>query len=347
MARLLVVLDHRENRRLLAEALAGEHEVNALESAEARSRGALASPFDLCVLDGPALDRVRGLVEARRRVEAPIFLPFLLVTSRADASLSTHGVWQVVDELIVAPVERLELRVRVEVLLRARRQSRALHLHAEDRRTVAQALAHELRAPVRSIQRIADELLGRPHLEASDRLDLRHIRAEAGGMQDLMDSLVRFFLLGSEAVEARDVPLEAAVEEVLAALRPEIERREARVDVRPPLPAVRADATLLRIVLRNLVSGALDLGGPGARLELTAERHGECCRIQVRRIGTGEAAAPAAPERSPGLELGLATARKAAELMDGRLVVAIAPGGGCSFRAELPAAGWPGPSASG
>jgi diguanylate cyclase (GGDEF)-like protein len=111
-------LDHPENRHRLAEWLGAQHQVVAPEA-----EGALGGHFDLCILDGPALDRVWAEAQARREAEQPVFLPFLLVTSREDLRVPTRPVWQNVDELIITPVEQVELQARVEVLLRARRIS--------------------------------------------------------------------------------------------------------------------------------------------------------------------------------------------------------------------------------
>ena len=54
--------------------------------------------------------------EARKEREQPIYLPILLVTSRPGVKMITRHVWRSVDELIVAPIEKAELRARVELL---------------------------------------------------------------------------------------------------------------------------------------------------------------------------------------------------------------------------------------
>ena len=118
MSRVLLLLDHRENRRLLMEALMARYDISAPETDEA-----LASAYDLCIIDGPALERLWQQVEARKGAESPIFLPFLLVTARPDVGLATRHLWHGIDELITTPIERVELQARVEILLRARQAS--------------------------------------------------------------------------------------------------------------------------------------------------------------------------------------------------------------------------------
>ncbi len=78
---------------------------------------------DLIVVDGLSLHRHWERLVAERRAHEPVQLPILLLTDRKDAGLTTRAVWQVVDDVLLRPVERLELAARVESLLRARRLS--------------------------------------------------------------------------------------------------------------------------------------------------------------------------------------------------------------------------------
>ena len=121
MHRILLLLDHKENRRLLAEWLG--HKYHVVPEGEQ----ALDVPFDLGILDGPALDRLWERVQAQREAEHPVFLPFLLVTARKDVRYVTRHLWRTVDELILTPLEKVELQARVETLLRARQLSLELH----------------------------------------------------------------------------------------------------------------------------------------------------------------------------------------------------------------------------
>ena len=142
MSRILLLLDHRENRRLLMEVLSSRAEVVIPET-----DAALADDFDLCLLDGPALERLWQQVEARKNREAPIFLPILLVTARPDVGLATRHLWHSVDELIITPIERVELQARVEILLRARHAS----VQSETERAMSEAQSREVNAILESI----------------------------------------------------------------------------------------------------------------------------------------------------------------------------------------------------
>ncbi|MFP5212540.1 MAG: ATP-binding protein [Acidobacteriota bacterium] len=118
MDRILILMDQKENSRLLGEWLSRMYDVTL-----ARGDAALDEPFDLCVVDGLALDRLWGRIEQRKKDLDPVFLPFLLVASRQDVTMATRHLWREIDELILMPIEKIELQARVEILLRARRYS--------------------------------------------------------------------------------------------------------------------------------------------------------------------------------------------------------------------------------
>ncbi|HEY9782621.1 MAG TPA: PAS domain S-box protein, partial [Leptolyngbyaceae cyanobacterium] len=124
-SRILVFLEQTENRRLLSQWLEIHYQVLVGES-QVQARDAvplLDEPFDLCILDGVALDHLWEWVQARKKAEQPVFLPFLLITLQPDVKLITRHLWQSVDELISKPIEKLELQARVEILLRSRQMS--------------------------------------------------------------------------------------------------------------------------------------------------------------------------------------------------------------------------------
>src|SRR5689334_7494394 len=111
MARIVLILENSENRRLLNQFLSAYHSVG-----EHIQGQPLEEVFDLCILDDPSLSRLRGELEARRDAEQPGILPVLLVTHRPDVWECIPNLWQLVDEAIMTPVAKLELQSRVEIL---------------------------------------------------------------------------------------------------------------------------------------------------------------------------------------------------------------------------------------
>src|SRR5712692_4873817 len=126
MSRILVLMDHKENRRLLAEWLATRYTVLPADTDQA-----VDEPYDLCVLDGTALDRLADRIQTRKMYQQTVFLPFLLVTAEPQIGLVTRHLWKSIDEVIHSPIDQVELQARIEVLLRARRQGVALRQAGE------------------------------------------------------------------------------------------------------------------------------------------------------------------------------------------------------------------------
>src|SRR6266478_7972645 len=83
--RILVLMDHKENRRLLAEWLATRYTVLPQETDEA-----VYEQYDLGILDGTALDRLADRIQARKEIGEMVFLPFLLVTAQERVGFVTQ-----------------------------------------------------------------------------------------------------------------------------------------------------------------------------------------------------------------------------------------------------------------
>ncbi|HOT93302.1 MAG TPA: PAS domain S-box protein [Anaerolineae bacterium] len=163
MAKILLLMEHRQNCRLLAEMLAPRYEVLIPSSDEA-----LQDEFDLGIVDGVMLDRLWTQVQARKEAARPAFLPFLLVTTRQDVGQATRHLWKTIDELIISPIEKVELQARVEVLLQARRLS--LESEAWFRTTLYSiglaVIATDRRGIIRQMNAEAERLTGWCEAEA-------------------------------------------------------------------------------------------------------------------------------------------------------------------------------------
>src|SRR5262245_35543037 len=193
MARIILIIESKENRHLLNALLSAYHSV-----AEHQVGQPLEEPFDLCIIDDPNLNRFKAELEARRDAEQPGFLPALLLTRRRDIWARVPHLWQLVDESITMPVAKLELQARVEILLRARRISLELKLRNEDLEAFIQAMSHDLRASVRAVTMFAEAVSMSDGGRLSDdgRRDIDRVRWAAAEMRELIDSLLNFSRLG-------------------------------------------------------------------------------------------------------------------------------------------------------
>ncbi|MCX8026441.1 MAG: PAS domain S-box protein [Thermodesulfovibrionales bacterium] len=124
---ILLLMKEGRNRQLLEEYLMDNYDVKVFDYEEFAK-----TDFDLGIVDGPTLKDLQEKISISKRKEGDVFLPFVFLTSREEIGMITAGLWQVIDELITTPIQKAELRVRIEVLLRARRLSKELK-HLKDR----------------------------------------------------------------------------------------------------------------------------------------------------------------------------------------------------------------------
>ncbi|GCE30408.1 hypothetical protein KDA_58920 [Dictyobacter alpinus] len=345
MNHILLLLDHKTNRTLLSDWLGQHYQVLSPE------QGTIpAAPFDLCLIDGPALDRLWKEIRQRKTMEDPAFLPVVLITSNREAELLTRHLWKTVDELIRVPIEKLELQARVEMLLRTRQLSQDLKLRNEDLESFFHAMTHDLRAPLRAIKSFTQLLQEEEgaHIGEQGQQDLLQIHSASAQMEEIIGGLVAFARVERSNRQMQSVSLASLVETCLRRLQPDIQQRQAQIVLDGRLPDVQGNNTLLSLTLTNLLSNALKFMPPGERpvIAIRASTSQQICRLEIEDNGIGISSEDQQRLFQPfvqlhgvevyeGVGLGLATVRKAVDLMGGRIGVTSTPGKGSIFWIEL------------
>ncbi|MFN2450116.1 MAG: SpoIIE family protein phosphatase [Candidatus Baltobacteraceae bacterium] len=139
MERVLILLSNRENRTLLAQLLVPQYEV--LFAFPDEESEAPPEP-DLVILDGSCLKANAQRLSLERSIIEPVMLPVLLLSDRRSITYMTNELWAVVDDVVLRPLSKVEMRARVESLIKARRLSLKL-------RSVSSAYKHERRVAQR------------------------------------------------------------------------------------------------------------------------------------------------------------------------------------------------------
>lgn len=346
MNRLLLMLASKPNLRLLEDALAGGYAVSVFD--ETRYRGVLRT-CDLIIVDGVMLERYMDALVSARDEALPVFLPVLLVTSRQNVGLATRNLWKSIDEVILTPIERVELQARVEVMLRARRLSVELYQRNQDMEAFVHAVTHELRAPLRAMAGFAEAVVEEFSLPENSEaaVHLRRIIQASQEMKRVLDSVLTFARLGRE-VQMQTVWLQPLVDSCLRELAQEIASTTAQIECEIECNVVEADPLLLKMVMNNLITNALKFRCKyrDPWICIRAYQRSEFCRIEVQDNGIGMSAEDAkriftpftrlhGVEEYAGVGLGLSIVKKAVMLMGGRCGVISSTNEGSTFWVEL------------
>jgi PAS domain S-box-containing protein len=141
----------------------------------------------------------------------------------------------------------------------------------EELEAFSYSVSHDLRAPLRQILGYVELVQQDERSAYSEQThrQLKSISEAAKRMGALIDDLLAFSRAGSAAMHLMDVRLDELVRETLDDFQEGLKERIVvwKID---PLPPVRADRALLRMVLVNLISNAVKFTGgrAEARIEI-------------------------------------------------------------------------------
>ncbi|MCU0541299.1 MAG: ATP-binding protein [Oscillatoriaceae cyanobacterium Prado104] len=359
MNRILIIVEQSENCRLLAEWLGRYYEVVVAAPAVHAGRAVpvLDEPFDLCILDGPALDRLWEWVQARKQADRPIFLPVLLITLRSDVKLLTRHLWQTIDELITKPIEKPELHARVEMLLRSRRLSLELQAALDRERELKELksrfvsmVSHEFRNPLNAISGFA-RLLQKQQLPPEKQASfLQRIQSIVSQMVDLLDNVLTLSKSEADRLVLNPVAIELIpfchrlIEDIKISAGT---RHTIQFNCEEECLTIEIDETLVRQVLTNLLSNAIKYSAPDSTIlfELECRSSALIFRVQDEGIGMTKADLERLFESFyrasnatdiPGTGLGLAIVKQAVERQGGKISVASEINVGTTFTVTLP-----------
>ena len=309
-------------------------------------------------------------------------IPIIIITSSGEASqdrlrkLASLGSGGNVG-LLERPFRRGTLLSSVDVAIRSRRRQHQIRILLEQVRksqmdlerlvaertsqltetnaqleTLVYSIAHDLRAPLRSMQAFGKILLEdyAPQLDKDAQHYAQRIAHSAVTMDALVLDLLNYGRMARAEINLETVSPALAWENAIAQHEQNIQDTSAIVTTLLPLPDVMGHFATLSQVLANLLGNALKFTAPGARPEIcfSATASGGTVRLVVADKGIG--IAPEYHDKvfrvferlendKEGTGIGLSIVRKGVERMGGNVgVESNGSGQGSKFWVELPPA---------
>ena len=273
--------------------------------------------------------------------------------------LSVSETWQDQGRIFIGIIRDITERKRADAAL-------AHHIEELGRsnaelETFAYVASHDLQEPLRKVQAFGDRLISK-YAEVLDERGLDYLsrmQDAAERMQTLIQSLLSFSRIGTDAEPHVPVDLDAVVQEVVGDLEVRIQETGAKVEV-GDLPTIEADPTQMRQIFQNLIGNALKYRREGVApvVRVSAEvvdgaaappngTPARLCRFRIEDNGIGFE--PQFADRIFGIfqrlhgrgefegtGVGLAICRKIAERHGGTISAEGRPGAGSCFTVTLP-----------
>jgi len=206
---------------------------------------------------------------------------FLLARVTTLVSLSIVAVailgtllWRVLKKTAITPLQR-EIDERKKIETKLEDHARELAIHVEELESYSYSIAHDLRAPVRSITSFSQILLEdlNNKLEPQNKDALQRVIAAGKYMAELIDDILALARITRENIQVSPLRLSDMAEYSVAQLRESQPARECKVIIEPNL-AAHGDPRLIQLLLDNLLGNAWKFTGtnPKACIEFGALR---------------------------------------------------------------------------
>jgi CheY-like chemotaxis protein len=298
-ARLLIIEDSPEMAEMLAAGLQHDRlEIQTVDNGTEALAWVRQQKFDLVLLD-LGLPKIDG-TEVLRRIKgdhASAHLPVIVMTGRQGTADKLQAFELGAADYVTKPFVLVELRARVESVLRAKRLQDELSEANRQLSVKAEFLAqtsHEIRTQLGAVTSLAS-LLGETDLTAQQRDYISTIRTSGESVLTLLNDILHVSKIEAGKLELEKQPfhLRLCMDEVLDLLATKATEKNLDLlcEMEPGTPEeVIGDAHRLRQILINLVSNAVKFTDAGE------------VALSIRAMPRGQATTDAAEDPVQGLE---------------------------------------------
>jgi len=206
---------------------------------------------------------------------------------------------------------------------------------------MAAVVAHEVRNPLAGIKGAIQVLMSRRGAGDTELPVMRDVVARIDALGDLINDLMLF--ARPRAPRPSVFALRPLLVDAIATLRRDPVGTSLEATIEGPDVTLTADAELVRATVLNLLLNAAQAMGGKGRIAITVARRDEQGIIEIRDTGPGippelreQVFEPFFTTKARGGGLGLAIAKRTAELHGGSLTLACPETGGSLFTLTLP-----------
>jgi two-component system, sensor histidine kinase and response regulator len=272
---ILLVDDKPQNLSVLESILDGpEYRLTLAQSAQEALLALVANDYALIVLDVRMPEtsgfELAQMIKGRKKTKD---IPIVFLTAHyAEDEHVLSGYSAGAVDYLTKPINPVILKSKVAVFAELYRKTqaldeanRALNLRNQELlvankelEAFSYSVSHDLRAPLRHIDSFVQIVREEAEscLTASCRRYLDVISGAAKQMSRLIEGLLAVSRLGRAEIRRSPVKLDELLKEVLLELERDIEARNIAWEI-SPLPEIRADRALLKVVWTNLISNAV------------------------------------------------------------------------------------------
>ncbi len=253
------------------------------------------------------------------------------------------------DGTLVLQTASRDVTDRIEAERERARLYKTLSDRNKELQDFAYVASHDLQEPLRKIQAFSDLLVREEagNLSEDGRHFLDRVSTSAGRMSDLINDLLAYSRIATQAHPFRQVDLSQVLSEVLVDLDYTLEQTGAAV-THDTLPTLEAEPMQMRQLLHNLIGNAAKFRRSDVplRLHIGCERSDETVTLSVRDNGIGfdtkyldRIFSPFqrlhGRDTYPGTGMGLAICRRIAQRHGGDIDAQSTPGEGTTFYVTL------------
>ena len=218
----------------------------------------------------------------------------------------------------------------------------------------AYSVSHDLRAPLRAMQGFASILVEdySKQLDDTGKDYIQRIITASQQLNNMILDLLTYSRLSRAEMKLKPVSLRKNILEVVKQLDTRIKEKNVNIIIKPPLPDVIGDNTILTNVISNIISNAITFAKDNVRpkIKIWSEIENNKIRLYIEDNGIG--IEPKYQEKIfrlferlhgmesyPGTGLGLAIVKRGIERMKGNTSVKSKVGEGSTFWIELESVG--------